>query len=48
MLITRLSVDYILFITAPVTLEPNLNEVCEVKWVDPAELNELMTTLDRE
>lgn len=41
-------VDYILFITAPVTLEPNMNEVSDVKWVDAAELNDLMTKLDRE
>jgi isopentenyl-diphosphate delta-isomerase len=41
-------VDYILFITAPVTLKPNENEVCDVKWVDPAELEKLMTELDRE
>lgn len=41
-------VDYILFITAPVTLKPNVNEVCDVKWVDAPELNELMTKLDRE
>lgn len=41
-------VDYILFITAPVTIKPNVNEVCDVKWVDAAELQELMTTLDRE
>ena len=41
-------VDYILFITAPVTLKPNVNEVCDVKWVDASELNDLMTKLDRE
>lgn len=41
-------VDYILFITAPVTLEPNVNEVCDTKWVDAAELKELMDALDRE
>ena len=42
------AVDYILFITAPVTIEPNMNEVCDVKWVSPAELQDLMTNLDRE
>lgn len=41
-------IDYILFITAPVTVEPNPNEVGDVKWVDAAELTELMTELDRE
>jgi isopentenyl-diphosphate delta-isomerase len=42
------SVDYILFITAPVTLQPNENEVCDVKWVDATELKNLMNELDRE
>lgn len=41
-------VDYILFITAPVTLKVNENEVSEVKWVDPEELNKLMNELDCE
>jgi lysophospholipid acyltransferase len=39
-------IDYILFITAPVDLKPNLNEVCDTKWVSPEELKELMTELD--
>ncbi|KDN52937.1 isopentenyl diphosphate isomerase [Tilletiaria anomala UBC 951] len=39
-------IDYILFITAPVTLNPNLNEVSEVKWVDQSELKALMDELD--
>ncbi|CDU22062.1 probable isopentenyl-diphosphate delta-isomerase [Sporisorium scitamineum] len=39
-------IDYILFITAKVTLEPNLNEVCDTKWVSPKELKALMTELD--
>lgn len=41
-------VDYILFITAPVTIKPNPNEVCDVKWVDADQLRELMETLDCE
>lgn len=40
------TVDYILFITAPVTLAPNLNEVCDTKWVSPTELKSLMEELD--
>ncbi|CAO1630128.1 unnamed protein product [Parajaminaea phylloscopi] len=39
-------IDYILFITAPVTLAPNPNEVCDIKWVSPAELRALMEELD--
>ncbi|GAC77391.1 isopentenyl pyrophosphate:dimethylallyl pyrophosphate isomerase [Moesziomyces antarcticus T-34] len=39
-------IDYILFITANVTLQPNLNEVCDTKWVSPEELKALMTELD--
>ncbi|KIK70968.1 hypothetical protein GYMLUDRAFT_33059 [Collybiopsis luxurians FD-317 M1] len=31
-------VDYILFITADVTVTPNLNEICDFKYVDKAEL----------
>ncbi|KAK0551552.1 isopentenyl-diphosphate delta-isomerase idi1 [Tilletia horrida] len=41
-------IDYILFITAKVTLQPNLNEVCDTKWVTPAELKSLMEELDPE
>jgi hypothetical protein len=40
------TVDYILFITAPVNVKANLNEVSEVKWVDADELKDLMTNLD--
>ena len=40
-------IDYILFITADVTLNPNVNEVCDTKWVSPEELKTLMTELDR-
>lgn len=43
-----LAVDYILFLTAPVTLDVNVNEVCDVKWVSPEELRALMEELDRE
>lgn len=39
-------IDYILFITAKVTLEPNMNEVCDTKWVSPEELKSLMNELD--
>ncbi|KAJ1035882.1 hypothetical protein NDA13_000540 [Ustilago tritici] len=39
-------IDYILFITANVMLEPNVNEVCDTKWVSPEELKVLMTELD--
>ena len=39
-------IDYILFITANVTIQPNLNEVCDTRWVSPQELKELMTELD--
>ncbi|KAN0063972.1 isopentenyl-diphosphate delta-isomerase idi1 [Thecaphora frezii] len=41
-------IDYILFITANVTLKPNLNEICDTKWVSPEELKALMTELDPE
>ena len=41
-------IDYILFITAKVTLEPNMNEVCDTKWVSEEELRKLMTELDPE
>ncbi|EPQ28048.1 uncharacterized protein PFL1_04375 [Pseudozyma flocculosa PF-1] len=41
-------IDYILFITAQVTLKPSMNEVCDVKWVSPEELKALMTELDPE
>lgn len=34
-------VDYILFITADVTVEPNLNEIRDYKYVDKAELQAL-------
>ncbi|SNX87576.1 probable isopentenyl-diphosphate delta-isomerase [Melanopsichium pennsylvanicum] len=39
-------IDYILFITANVSLNPNMNEVCDTKWVSPDELKALMTELD--
>lgn len=39
-------IDYILFITANVTLQPNANEVCDTQWVSPEELQLLMTQLD--
>lgn len=39
-------IDYILFITADVTLDPNVNEVCDTKWVNQEELKALMTELD--
>ncbi|CAO1626920.1 unnamed protein product [Sympodiomycopsis kandeliae] len=39
-------IDYILFITAPVTLNPNPNEVCDVRYVSPSELKALMEELD--
>lgn len=39
-------IDYILFITAPVTVKPNLNEIGDIKWVSADELKELMTELD--
>ena len=32
------SVDYILFLTADVTVTPNLNEIRDYKYVDKAEL----------
>ncbi|PWN52691.1 isopentenyl diphosphate isomerase [Violaceomyces palustris] len=41
-------IDYILFITASVTLKPNPNEICDHKWVSPEELKSLMTELDPE
>jgi len=41
-------VDYILFLTVPVTLAPSENEVCDTKWVTPSELKALMEELDRE
>lgn len=41
-------VDYILFITAPVTTKPNVNEVCDTRWVNQEELSKLMNELDRE
>ena len=34
----RGAVDYILFLTADVTVEPNLNEIRDHKYVDKAEL----------
>ncbi|KIJ68467.1 hypothetical protein HYDPIDRAFT_106668 [Hydnomerulius pinastri MD-312] len=34
-------VDYILFITADVTVEPNTNEIRDHKWVDKAELQSM-------
>ncbi|KAG6336669.1 hypothetical protein ID866_2416 [Astraeus odoratus] len=33
--------DYILFITADVTVKPNLNEIRDYKWVDKAELQSM-------
>ena len=39
-------IDYILFITAPVTVKPNPNEIGEVKWVNAEELKALMNELD--
>ncbi|CAD6967257.1 unnamed protein product [Tilletia controversa] len=39
-------IDYILFITAKVTLDPSPNEVCATKWVTPDELKSLMNDLD--
>ncbi|WFD45597.1 isopentenyl-diphosphate Delta-isomerase [Malassezia furfur] len=39
-------VDYILFLTTPVTLNVNPNEVCDVKWVSMDELKTLMNELD--
>ncbi|UZJ51960.1 hypothetical protein CBS101457_001280 [Exobasidium rhododendri] len=39
-------IDYILFITASVTLKPNENEVCDTRWVDSSELKTLMNELD--
>lgn len=41
------TVDYILFLTTPVTLNVNPNEVCDVKWVSMDELKTLMNELDR-
>nr|ABP01600.1 isopentenyl diphosphate isomerase [Adonis aestivalis var. palaestina] len=41
-------IDYILFLTAPVTLNVNPNEVSDVKWVSPEELRALMEELDPE
>ncbi|KZT59647.1 Isopentenyldiphosphate isomerase [Calocera cornea HHB12733] len=35
-------IDYILFMAAPVTVTPNLNEISEYKYVSPEELKELM------
>lgn len=34
-------VDYILFLTADVTVTPNLNEIREYKWVDKVELQNM-------
>lgn len=39
-------IDYILFITAPVNVKPNPNEISEVKWVNAQELQALMNELD--
>ncbi|WFD42714.1 isopentenyl-diphosphate Delta-isomerase [Malassezia psittaci] len=39
-------VDYILFLTTPVTLNVNKNEVCDEKWVSMDELKQLMNELD--
>ncbi|KAL9935469.1 hypothetical protein V8E36_005817 [Tilletia maclaganii] len=39
-------IDYILFITADVTLNPSENEVSDTKWVAPDELKSLMNELD--
>ncbi|WFD38368.1 isopentenyl-diphosphate Delta-isomerase [Malassezia japonica] len=39
-------IDYILFLTAPVSLKVNENEVCDVKWVSVDELKQLMNDLD--
>ncbi|PWO00701.1 isopentenyl diphosphate isomerase [Tilletiopsis washingtonensis] len=41
-------IDYILFLTVPVTLAPSENEVCDTKWVTPSELKALMEELDPE
>ncbi|PWN41767.1 Isopentenyldiphosphate isomerase [Ceraceosorus guamensis] len=41
-------IDYILFITAPVTVSENPNEVSATRWVSPEELKEFMNELDRE
>lgn len=42
-----LTVDYILFITADVSLAVNRNEVGDERWVSPEELRALMDELDR-
>ncbi|CEH19185.1 isopentenyl-diphosphate delta-isomerase [Ceraceosorus bombacis] len=39
-------IDYILFITAPVTVSENPNEVSATRWVSPEELKEFMNELD--
>lgn len=36
--LTKLAVDYILFLTLDPEIEPNLNEVSDIKWVSKVEL----------
>lgn len=39
--LTEFSVDYILFLTADVTVTPNLNEIRDYKYVDKEELQKM-------